>query len=314
MTTSSLAASTGQYALAIHGGAGHYEGDQFTSEQKACYHEGLLAALRAAQVILEKSGSALDAVQAAVVVLEDDPLFNAGKGAVLNSEGQAELDAAIMDGATLKAGSVSGLTTIKNPIDLARAIMDQSDYVMLQGAAADAFAHNLGFQSVPNSYFVTADRQAQLQQAKTSKQAMNLSKYGTVGAVAVDRKGNVAAATSTGGLTNKRFGRVGDTPIIGAGTYADNASCAVSATGHGEYFIRLAVARTLCALAEYKGMDLKSAAQYIVHERLSRLGGDGGVIAVDSKGNLVLEMNTPGMFRGWLKEGQEPYTAIMAAP
>lgn len=306
------AAPAGRYAIAIHGGAGRYEYDQFTAAQKAEYHAGLKAALEAAQKVLEGNGTALDAVTAAAVSLENNPLFNAGKGAVLNSEGEAELDAAIMDGKTLDAGALAGLKTTKNPILAARAVMEKSPHVMLQGVGGDTFARETGLEQVPNTYFITPSRKAQLEKAKASKEAMNISKFGTIGAVAVDRHGNVAAATSTGGMTNKRWGRVGDSPIIGAGTYADNNSCAVSATGHGEYFIRTTVARTICALVEYKGMTVQAAADAVVKDKLAKMGGEGGVIVVDTKGNIALVMNTPGMFRGSLREGEKPYTAILA--
>ena len=306
------AATEGRYAIAVHGGAGRYDYDQFSEEEKAAYKAGLKDALLAARKVLEANGTALDAVTAAAMSLENNPLFNAGKGAVLNAEGEVELDAAIMRGDTLEAGAVTGIKTVKNPILAARAVMEQSQHVMLQSAGAEAFARSVGLEQVPNSYFITPHRREQLEKAKASKEAMNISKFGTIGAVALDRHGNVAAATSTGGMTNKQWGRVGDSPVIGAGTYADNASCAVSATGHGEYFIRATVARTICALVEYKGLSLEDAANQVVRDKLVKMGGEGGIIAVNTKGDVVLVMNTPGMFRGSLKEGGEPYTAILA--
>lgn len=303
--------ATGRYAVAVHGGAGRYDYHQFTAEQQAAYHAGLREALLAAQKVLEANGSALDAVAAAAVVLEDNPLFNAGKGAVLNSEGEVELDASIMNGQTLEAGAVAGLKTTKNPILAARAVMEKSQHVMLQAAGAEAFAKAQGLEQVPNSYFITPGRKQQLERAKARQEKVNLSKFGTIGVVALDRHGNLAAGTSTGGLTNKQWGRVGDSPIIGAGTYADNNSCAVSATGHGEYFIRATVARTICALMEFKGLSLEDAANTVVKNQLVKMGGEGGIIAVDPQGNIALVMNTPGMFRGSLKEGENPYTGIM---
>ena len=305
------AAPEGRYAVAVHGGAGRYDYNQFTEEQKAAYHAGLREALLAAQKVLEANGTAVDAVVAGAIALENNPLFNAGKGAVLNAEGEVELDSSIMDGRTLEAGAVAGLKSTKNPILAARAVMDKSEHVMLQAAGAEAFAKAQGLEQVPNSYFITPERQKQLEKAKASQEKVNLSKFGTIGVVVLDRHGNLAAGTSTGGLTNKQWGRVGDSPIIGAGTYADNASCAVSATGHGEYFIRATVARTICALVEFKGMSLEDAANAVVKDKLVKMGGEGGVIAIDPKGNIALVMNTPGMFRGSLKEGEEPYTGIL---
>ncbi|MCH8684556.1 isoaspartyl peptidase/L-asparaginase family protein [Pedomonas mirosovicensis] len=306
------AAPQGRYAIAVHGGAGRYDYNQFTDEQKAAYHAGLREALLTAKQVLEANGTAVDAVQAAAIKLENNPLFNAGKGAVLNSAGEVELDSSIMDGKTLAAGAVAGLKTTKSPITAARTVMEKSEHVMLQGAGADAFAKAQGLEQVPNSYFITPERKKQLENAQASKEKVNLSKFGTIGVVVLDRYGNLAAGTSTGGLTNKQWGRVGDSPIIGAGTYADNNSCAVSATGHGEYFIRATVARTICALVEFKGMPLQEAAEFVVKDKLVKMGGEGGVIAVDAHGNIALVMNTPGMFRGSLKEGEEPFTGILA--
>lgn len=305
------AAPQGRYAVAVHGGAGRYDYNQFSAEQKAAYHAGLREALLAAQKVLEGNGTAVDAVVAGATLLENNPLFNAGKGAVLNSEGEVELDASIMNGKTLEAGAVAGLKTTRNPILAARAVMEKSQHVMLQAAGAEAFAKSQGLEQVPNSYFITPERKKQLERAQASREAVNLSKFGTIGVVVLDRHGNLAAGTSTGGLTNKQWGRVGDSPIIGAGTYADNASCAVSATGHGEYFIRATVARTICALVEFKGLSLEDAANAVVKDKLVQMGGEGGVIAVDPKGNIALVMNTPGMFRGSLREGEEPYTGIL---
>ncbi|HEX6939934.1 MAG TPA: isoaspartyl peptidase/L-asparaginase, partial [Longimicrobiales bacterium] len=267
----------GDIVIAIHGGAGTIRRGDMTPELEQAYRAKLEEALRAGYAILEKGGTSLDAVVAAIVVMEDSPLFNAGKGAVFTSEGKNELDAAIMDGATLRAGAVAGVTRVKNPIRLARAVMEHSPHVMLAGAGAEAFAGEQGLELVDPSYFFTQHRWDALQRAKAEAAGTPVSrpdgpqaffpddrKFGTVGAVALDRHGNLAAGTSTGGMTTKRWGRIGDSPIIGAGTYANNASCAVSATGHGEYFIRNVVAHDICARVEYGGQTLEEAANYVV--------------------------------------------------
>ncbi len=300
-----------RFAIAVHGGAGRYTIDQFSAAEQAGYHHSLSQALQAAEAVLLKNGSAIDAVETAVVTLENDPLFNAGYGAVLAHDGTAYLDAAIMDGATLSAGCVAALQRTQNPIVAARAVMERSPHVMLAGPAADAFAAFAGLVQVDNSYFIIPPRVAQLAAAKAAGDDFNISKFGTVGAVVCDRFGNIAAATSTGGMTNKRWGRVGDTCIIGAGTYADNASCAVSATGHGEYFIRTTAARTVAALVEYMGYSVADAVNYVLHKILASMGGEGGMIAVDSKGNMALDSNTSGMFRGSLREGEAVLTGIL---
>ncbi len=307
-----MAAPKNLYAIAVHGGAGVYEPDKITPDKRALYEAGLTQAIQAAQDVLDKDGSAMAAVEAAIVVLEDNPNFNAGRGAVLTYEGEAELDASIMDGATLKAGAVAGVKTIKNPIAAARKVMDNSPYVMLAREGAEAFARAQGLDIVPNAYFITERRQDELLRAKSSSQAAQLLKLGTVGAVVRDRQGNIAAGTSTGGMTNKRWGRIGDSPIIGAGTFADNNSCAVSGTGSGEYFIRATVARSICALVEYKKMPLAQAVKTTL-DRVRQLGGDGGVIAIDTKGHIVLDQNTPGMFRGYVREGGDIKLGIHAA-
>jgi L-asparaginase / beta-aspartyl-peptidase len=309
---SAMAAPKTPYAIAVHGGAGVYEPDKITPDKRATYEAGLRDALRAAQTVLDADGSAMDAVQAAIIVLEDNPNFNAGRGAVLTHAGEAELDASIMDGATLKAGAIAGTKTIKNPIAAARKVMDNSPHVLLAREGAEAFAREQGLEIVPNAYFITQRRQDELQRAKTSTQAALLLKLGTVGAVVRDRHGNIAAGTSTGGMTNKRWGRIGDSPIIGAGTYADNNSCAVSGTGWGEYFIRATVARSICALVEYKKMPLAKAVKTTL-DHVKRLGGDGGVIAIDARGHIVLDQNTPGMFRGFVREGGSIQLGIHAA-
>jgi len=287
-------------AIAIHGGAGVIPRDQLGPDDGASYRSGLAEALDAGYAVLAAGGSSLDAVTAAVRLLEDNPLFNAGKGAVLAHDGYAELDASIMEGRSLAAGAVTGLRHVKNPIDLARRVMENSPHVFLSGSGAEEFALTQGLTLVPNEYFVTPTRKRQLERVLQGRvQVRNeLQGLGTVGAVAVDAQGNVAAATSTGGMTNKRWGRIGDAPVIGAGTYANNASCAVSATGHGEYFIRSVVAYDICALVEYRGWTLEKAAKEVVHGKLVQRGGEGGIIAVDPKGNVVMQFNSPGMFRG----------------
>jgi beta-aspartyl-peptidase (threonine type) len=293
------AAGGKMFAIAIHGGAGTLPRNDMGPEQEKQYRAGLDAALDAGYQVLEKNGTSLDATIAAVRVLEDNPLFNAGRGAVLNANGVAELDASLMDGKTLSAGAVSGLQHVKSPIGLARLVMDKSPHVMLVGAGAEEFAKLHGVEMVPNDYFVTPVRKMQLERllrGATPKEN-DLVAFGTVGAVALDLQGNLAAATSTGGMTGKRWGRVGDSPIIGAGTYANNASCAVSATGHGEYFIRTVVAHDICAQVEYLRIPLAQAAANVL-AKMKALGGNGGVIAIDPQGEVVLDFNSEGMFRG----------------
>lgn len=293
-------ATSRRLAIAIHGGAGVIAREQLGADGGAAYRQGLEAALDAGYAVLEAGGSSLDAVTTAVRLLEDNPLFNAGRGAVLAHDGRAYLDASIMSGKDLSAGAVTGVTTVRHPIDLARRVMEDSPHVMLSGEGAEEFAGLKGLERVPNDWFITPTRRQQLDRVLQGRSAPRneLQGLGTVGAVAVDARGDVAAATSTGGMTNKRWGRIGDAPIIGAGTYANNASCAVSATGHGEYFIRSVVAHDICALVEYRGWSLERAAKEVVQGKLVQRGGEGGIIAVDPKGNLVLEFNSPGMFRG----------------
>jgi len=297
---SSTAETKRPLAIAIHGGAGVIAREQLGPDDGASYRAGLAEALDAGYAVLERGGSSLDAVTTAVRILEDNPLFNAGRGAVLTHDGHAELDASIMTGHDLKAGAVAGVKRIRHPIDLARKVMEDSPHVMLYGTGAEEFASSRGFDFVPNEFFITPQRKRQLARVLQGRtQPRNeLSGLGTVGAVAIDSVGNLAAATSTGGMTNKRWGRIGDAPIIGAGTYANNASCAVSATGHGEYFIRSVVAYDVCALMEYKGYSLDQAAREVVKGKLVERGGEGGIIAVDRAGNVALEFNSPGMFRG----------------
>jgi len=287
------------FAIAIHGGAGTLSGSETSAEHEKSYLAGLSAALDAGYAVLERSGSSLDAATAAVCVLEDDPLFNAGRGAVLTRDGAAELDASVMEGRGLGAGAVTGLRHVKNPIALARMVMDRSPHVMLVGEGAEEFARLQGVEMVSNEYFRTPVRQRQLHRllGGTAEKENDLIAFGTVGAVALDGEGNLAAATSTGGMTGKRWGRVGDSPIIGAGTYANNASCAVSATGHGEYFIRAAVAHDICAQVEYLKLPLAQAVTNVL-DKMKALGGNGGVISIDARGNVVLDFNSEGMFRG----------------
>jgi len=287
------------YALAVHGGAGAVPRAALTPEREARYREGLERALDAGYALLEGGGSSLDAVTTAVRILEDDPLFNAGHGAALTRDGAAELDAAIMDGRQLRAGAVASVRHVRNPIELARRVMEKSRHVLLVGAGAEEFALEEKFQLVPNLYFRTAERVEQLEAEQRGARVSDLvpSTRGTVGAVARDTAGNLAAATSTGGMTNKRPGLVGDSPIIGAGTYAKNGVCAVSATGHGEYFIRAVAAHHVCTAVEYRGLSLEQAVREVL-QVLSGLGGDGGLIAVDRDGVPVMQFSTDGMFRG----------------
>jgi beta-aspartyl-peptidase (threonine type) len=299
---------TKKFGLVIHGGAGTIERSNMTPEKEREYRAGLERALAAGYEILKRGGSSLDAVEAAVRVLEDDPRFNAGRGSVFTSAGTNEMDAAIMDGRTLAAGAVAVLKHVKNPISLARLVMEKSGHVMIDGEGAEAFAKENGIKLVDRKYFFTQERWDALQKIKAAEKKRaggagkafiitDQDRHGTVGAVARDKSGNLAAATSTGGTTNKRPGRVGDSPVIGAGTYANNATCAVSATGDGEYFIRASVGHDLSALMEYKGMSLKDAAQAVL-DKVARLGGAGGLVAIDGDGNATLPFNTAGMYRG----------------
>jgi L-asparaginase / beta-aspartyl-peptidase len=298
---------SGVHAIAIHGGAGTVPRATLSAEREQLFRAGLAAALDEGFSVLERRGSSLDAVAAAVRILEDDPLFNAGRGAALTRDGAAELDAAIMDGRDMRAGAVASVRHVRNPIELARRVMEKSRHVLLVGSGAEEFALEERFTLVPNHYFRTAERVEQLEFEQRGKRVSDLvppspqspvSAMGTVGAVALDVEGNLAAATSTGGMTNKRPGRVGDSPIIGAGTYARNGVCAVSATGHGEYFIRAVAAHHVCAAVEYRGLTLVQAVHELLQDKLRQLGGDGGLIAVDASGQLVLEFTTEGMFRG----------------
>lgn len=285
--------------LLIHGGAGNFKESDLGPDQKRIYEKYLREAVEEGYKILEEGGSALDAVEASVKFMEDAPVFNAGKGSVLNKEGHVEMDASIMSGKDLKAGAVAVVRHVKNPISAARMVMEKSNHVLLVGNGADDYARSMGLEVKDESYFITASSMEQWKKANKPAPANGINKHGTVGAVALDQDGNLAAATSTGGVLNKLPGRVGDSPIIGAGTYADNNTCAVSATGHGEYFIRFTVARSIAALMEYKNIPLEQAVNEVIHERLNKLGGTGGVIAVDKNGNFSIDHNTTGMFRAW---------------
>lgn len=332
---------SGKITLVIHGGAGTITRANMSPEREKAYRDAMNTALEKGYEVLQKGGTSVQAVEAAIHVMEDSPLFNAGKGAVFTNEGKNELDAAIMEGKTMKAGAVAGVTTIKNPISAAIAVMDQSVHVMMAGKGAEQFAKEKGLEIVDPSYFYTEARYKALERAKAQEKTeldhgsqkengakggeengakgngrsspsspsslifTEGKKFGTVGCVALDKYGNLAAGTSTGGMTNKRYGRIGDAPIIGAGTYANNATCAVSATGHGEYFIRSVVAHDISALMEYKGMSLVDASNEVVMKKLVERGGEGGVIAVDRKGNIAMPFNSEGMYRGYIKSNGE---------
>jgi beta-aspartyl-peptidase (threonine type) len=338
MPQPAAAADKPKWALVVHGGAGVIERKDLSPEQEKAYREAMGRVARVGADVLKTGGTALDAIEAVIHVLEDDPLFNAGRGAVFTAEGRNELDSSIMDGKTLKAGAVAGVTRTRHPISLARAVMEKSPHVFLMGQGADAFSKSQGLEQVDPSFFFTERRWKSLE-AELKKQGLPVpprpagaptassaraellhdegpvgmaraelahdeGKHGTVGVVALDSHGNIAAGTSTGGTTAKRWGRVGDSPIIGAGTYAANASCAVSATGTGEYFIRLTVARDICALVELKGMKLQAAADEVIQKKLTALGGDGGVIAVAPDGQMAWSYNTSGMYRARIADGE----------
>ncbi len=296
--------SSARWGLVIHGGAGTIDPAKLSPEDERAYREALRAALAAGYSVLEGGGSSVDAVEAAIVLMEDSPLFNAGKGAVFTHQGRNELDASMMDGRTGNAGAIAGARTIKNPVRAARAVMDASPHVMLSGEGADAFAKEQGLMLVEPEYFRTDARWQQLQRALENDRVEldhggGQDKFGTVGAVAVDQRGHIAAATSTGGMTNKRWGRIGDSPVIGAGTYADDETCGVSATGHGEFFIREAAAHSVCARMAFGAASLQDAAHAVIFEQLDPIGGTGGVIALDAQGALAMPFNTPGMYRAY---------------
>lgn len=308
------------YSIAIHGGAGTILKSDMSSEKEQAYTEGLERAISAGEIILMAGGSAMDAVEAAVVSMENNPLFNAGKGAVFSHSGQNEMDAAIMNGLDLSAGAVAGITHIKNPISLAKAVMEQSEHVFLAGLGALDFAKKINAPFEDDAYFYVQQRYDQLLLAQQSDQIVldhsdprlddKEKKFGTVGAVARDVHGNLAAATSTGGMTNKKFGRIGDSPLIGAGTYANNATCAISCTGHGELFIRSVVAHDVSCLIAYKGLSLQEACEEVVMNKLVKLGGEGGLIAVDKEGKIQLSFNSEGMYRAMKSHDTALFTAI----
>jgi beta-aspartyl-peptidase (threonine type) len=301
----------GPITLVVHGGAGTMKKINMSDEQEKAYKDKIAEAIDIGYAILENGGSALDAVIHTIVILENSPLFNAGKGAVFTHTGENELDASIMDGSNLTAGAVAGVKTIKNPILAARAVMEQSPHVLLSGPGAEEFALKAGLEIVDPSYFYTERRYKNLQRAIENEKGgsgrigeLLDHKFGTVGVVALDADGNLAAGTSTGGTNNKRYGRIGDSPIIGAGTYADNNSCAVSSTGDGEYYIRGVVAYDIAAKVKYLGIDVKEAAGSVIHGQLKEMGGSGGVICLDRKGNYVMDFNTEGMYRGVKQKGK----------
>ncbi len=320
------------FTLVIHGGAGTILKKNMTDEKEAAYREQLNKALQTGYDILSVGGTSLDAIEATIMVMEDSPLFNAGKGAVFTNDGKNEMDASIMDGKTLEAGAVAMVNTIKNPIKAARAVMEKSQHVMMVGEGAVRFAKEKGLEIVDSSYFYDEKRWQQLENIRGSNDlqldhsgersdanqkqfdaefdATADEKFGTVGAVAIDIHGNIAAGTSTGGMTNKMYGRVGDSPIIGAGTYANNKTCGVSCTGHGEYFIRGVIAYDISAIMENRSVSLEEAANEVIHKKLVEMGGSGGIIAVDSKGNYALVFNTEGMYRGVIKADNKPEVYI----
>lgn len=305
------------FALVIHGGAGTITRENMTPELEEQYHAKMKEALAAGYKILEQGGSSTDAVVATIKIMEDSPLFNAGKGAVFTNEGRNELDASIMEGKTGLAGAVAGITNVKNPITAAVAVMNQSEHVMMSGPGAEKFAKASGLEIVDPSYFHTDRRYKQLQkrlerEKQNGQGSINSSvyKFGTVGAVALDKEGNITAGTSTGGMTNKRYGRIGDSPIIGAGTYANNQTCGISATGHGEFFIRNVVAYDVSALMQYKNLSITKAADEVIMNKLKKIGGEGGIVGLDKSGNIMMSFNTPGMYRGYVKANEEPLTFI----
>ncbi len=318
-TEKAISKTINEFTIVIHGGAGTILKKNMTPERESAYKTKLEEAIRVGYSILENGGTSLDAVEKTINVMENSPLFNAGKGAVFTNAETNELDASIMDGKTLNAGASAGTTTVKNPINLARAVMEKSPHVMLSGKGAEQFAKEQNLEIVNPEYFHTENRMRSLKRIKDSKKIeldndnkiafydTNIKdyKFGTVGCVALDKHGNLAAGTSTGGMTNKRWGRIGDSPIIGAGTYANNNTCAVSSTGWGEYFIRAMVAHDISALMDYKGLSLEEATKEVIQKKLPELGGDGGIIAVDKNGNIAMEFNTAGMYRANMNDKGE---------
>lgn len=300
-----------QFSLAVHGGAGTILKSEMSAEKELAYKKALERALLAGSELLENGATSLDAVEAAVNALEDSPLFNAGRGSVFTSEGTHEMEASVMEGAELQAGAVSGIRGVRNPVSLARKVMEKSEFVFLSGGGAVQFGLENGLTLMDDSYFFDQFRFDQWQSVKDSGVAQldhtlkKERKFGTVGAVALDMYGNLAAATSTGGLTNKKYGRIGDSPVIGAGTYANNATCAVSCTGFGEYFLRGVAAYDVSCLMEYAGMTLEKAAKMVIHKKMISLGGEGGLIALDAKGNVSMPFNSEGMYRGTIGTGRD---------
>ncbi|MBU2527017.1 MAG: isoaspartyl peptidase/L-asparaginase [Bacteroidetes bacterium] len=302
-------------AIVIHGGAGTILKKNMTPEMEAAYQAKLQEAVEAGYAVLQQGGSSVEAVEKTIRILEDSPLFNAGKGAVFTHEGKNEMDAAIMEGKNLNAGAISGVTTVKNPISLAIQVMNNSPHVMLSGKGAEEFAREKNIELVDPDYFYTESRMKALERAKEREKDEGFwqntdYKFGTVGCVAVDKNGDIAAGTSTGGMTNKRWNRIGDAPIIGAGTYANNLSCGVSGTGWGEYFIRATVAHDIAALMEYKGLSVQEASHEVIYNKMAKLGGDGGVIALDRQGNIAMEFNTAGMYRASIDANGKRTVAI----
>jgi beta-aspartyl-peptidase (threonine type) len=306
-----------EFGIVIHGGAGTILKENLSDSLENAYHAKLQEALHAGHSILKEGGLSMDAVEAAIMIMENSPLFNSGKGAVFTNTETNELDASFMDGATLNAGAVAGVTIVRNPITAARAVMEKSDHVMLSGEGANQFAILQGLDTVDNSYFYTERRFKSLQKIKNNESGNssllsehNDYKFGTVGAAALDKNGNLAAGTSTGGMTNKKYGRIGDSPIIGAGTYANNATCAISCTGHGEFFIRYAVAHDVSALMEYKNMTLEAAGHEVINNKLVKAKGSGGLISIDKNGNVAMPFNTAGMYRGYMLDDKKAMTLI----
>lgn len=305
--------TTTSYTLAIHAGAGKVTRDELSPEKEALVRKGLEEALLVGEKILKEGGNALDAVESAVRSLEDNPLFNAGKGSVLTHKGSCEMDAAIMDGKTLQAGAVASISGVKNPISLARKVLDESEHVLLTGRGAEEFAHQQGLEFASDTYFVTAEKRQEWEKERSEESHEKKEKnraFGTVGAVALDTYGNLAAATSTGGLTNKKFNRVGDTPVIGGGTYANNQTCAVSCTGDGEFIMRIVAAHEVSCLLEYKGLSIQEACDVVIFEKLAAIDGEGGLIAVDASGTVAFPYNSPSMYRGSVGSEQQAWVAI----
>src|SRR5579871_3976115 len=311
-----------KFTLVIHGGAGTILKQDMTPDLEKAYVEGMQVALDAGYAVLEEEGSAINAIKAAIVILEDNMLFNAGRGSVFTKKGVQEMDAAIMDGRTLDAGSVTGVRNVRNPIELATEVMLNSNHVFLSGKGASDFAIKQGIKLEPDEYFFSQFRYDQWKSIRDSdtysldhthqrlEELMRDKKFGTVGAVALDQQGNIAAATSTGGMTNKKYGRIGDSPIIGAGTYANNKTCAISCTGHGEMFIRAVAAHDVSSLMEYKGCTLQQAMDIVVNEKLMKINGEGGMIGVDAKGNAAMIFNSQGMYRGFKNSDGEELIAL----